>query len=153
MGDYTFILKGAGVTDTVRASSSAKDKAPPSTSGAEVGAGAGAGAGAPKKSARGKSFAFFSGFCLVQVITPVTMEVDKFATTYFAAATAVATVLDDFFSTTISTFLSMFSSVNLRLSFLSPVVSRRRLFFCRPTKPRAPYCTPSANRRWTWGRR
>ena len=83
MGDYTFILKGAGVTDTVRALSSAKEEAPPSTSGAgagaEAGAGAGAGAGAaagagatlvellPKKSARGKSSAFFSGFCLVQV--------------------------------------------------------------------------------------
>ena len=80
MGDYTFILKGAGVTDTVRASSSAKDEAPPSTSGAGAGAGAGVGAGAgatlvellPNKSARGKSFAFFSGFCLVQVKTPVT---------------------------------------------------------------------------------
>ena len=84
------------MTDTVRASSSAKDEAPPSTSGAGAGAvtdaGAGAGAGAPKKSARGKSSAFFSGFCLVQVKTPVTKEVDKTATTYFAAATAVATV-------------------------------------------------------------
>ena len=66
-GDYTFILKGAGVTDTVRASSSAKDEAPSSTSG--VGAGAGAGAGAmvvellpAKKSARGKSAAFFLDF-------------------------------------------------------------------------------------------
>ena len=88
------------MTDTVRASSLAKDEAPPSTSGAGAGAGAsagagtgaGAGAGAPKKSARGKSSAFFSGFCLLQVITPVTKEVDKSATTYFAAATAVATV-------------------------------------------------------------
>ena len=88
------------MTDTVRASSSAKDEAPPSTSGAGAGAGAGAvagagagvGAGAPKKSARGKSSAFFSGFCLVQVKTPVTKEVDKSATTCFAAATAVATV-------------------------------------------------------------
>ena len=80
------------MTDTVRASSSAKDEAPPSTSGAGVGAGASAGAGAPKKSARGKSSAFFSGFCLVQVKTPVTKEVDKSATTCFAAATAVATV-------------------------------------------------------------
>ena len=84
MGDYTFILKGSGVTDTVRASSSAKDEAPPSTSGA--------GAGAPKKSARGKSSAFYSGFCLVQVKTVGTKEVDKSATTCFAAATAVATV-------------------------------------------------------------
>ena len=73
MGDYTFILKGAGAADTVRASSSAKEEAPPSTSGAGAsagagagaGTGAGAGAGAPKKSARGKSSAFFSGFCLV----------------------------------------------------------------------------------------
>ena len=88
------------MTDTVRASSSAKDEAPPSTSGAGAGAGAGKGAGAgatlvellPKKSARGKSSAFFSGFCLVQVKTPVTKEVDKSATTYFAAATAVVTV-------------------------------------------------------------
>ena len=88
MGDYTFI-EGAGVTDTVRASSSAKDEAPPSTSGA----GAGAGAGAPKKSARGKSSAFFSGFFLVQVITPVTKEVDKSATTCFAAATDVAKMI------------------------------------------------------------
>ena len=40
MGDYTFILKGASVTDTVTASSSAKEEAPPSTSG--VGAGPGA---------------------------------------------------------------------------------------------------------------
>ena len=83
MGDYTFILKGAGVIDTVRASSSAKDEAPPSTSGVGAGAGAGAGADAganagagagatlvellPKKSARGKSSAFFSRFYLVQV--------------------------------------------------------------------------------------
>ena len=92
------------MTDTVRASSSAKDEALPSMSGAGASAGAGAGAGvgagaragagagAPKKSARGKSSAFFSGFFLVQVITPVTKEVDKSATTYFAAATAVATV-------------------------------------------------------------
>ena len=67
------------MTDTVRASSSAKDEAPLSTSGAGAGAGAGVGAGAgagagatlvellPKKSARGKSSAFFSGFFLVQV--------------------------------------------------------------------------------------
>ena len=88
------------MTDTVRASSSAKDEAPPSTSGAGVGAGAGAAAGAgatlvellPKKSARGKSAACFSGFCLVQVKTARTKEVDISATTYFAAATAVATV-------------------------------------------------------------
>ena len=96
------------MTDTVRASSSAKDEAPPSTSGAgaDAGAGAGAAAGAgvaagvgatlvellPKKSARGKSSAFFSGFCLDQVKTAGTKEVDKSATTYFAAATAVATV-------------------------------------------------------------
>ena len=80
------------MTDTVRASSSAKDEAPPSMSGAGASAGAGAGAGAPKKSAMGKSSSFFSGFCLVQVKTPVTKEVDKSATTYFAAATAVATV-------------------------------------------------------------
>ena len=118
------LLKGAGVTDTVRASSSAKDEAPPSMSGAgagagacagasagagagagagdgageRAGAGAGAGAGAmlvellPKKSARGKSSAFFSGFCLVQVKTPVSKEVDKSTTTCFVAATAVATV-------------------------------------------------------------
>ena len=73
------------MTDTVKASSSAKDEAPPSTSGAGAsagaGTGAGAGAGAAKKVARGKSSAFFSGFCLVQVITPVTKEVDKSATT------------------------------------------------------------------------
>ena len=92
MRDYPFILKGAGVIDTVRASSSPKDEAPPSTSGVGAGAGAGARAGAPKKSARGKSSAFFSGFCLVQVIRPVTKEVDKSATTCFAAATTVATV-------------------------------------------------------------
>ena len=67
------------MTDTMRASSSAKDEAPPSTSGAgaDAGAGAGARAGAgagatliellPKKSARGKSSAFFSRFYLVQV--------------------------------------------------------------------------------------
>ena len=57
------LLKRAGVTDTVRASSSAKDEAPPSTSGAGECAGAGAGATLvellPKKSARGKSSAFF----------------------------------------------------------------------------------------------
>ena len=64
------------MTDTVRASSSAKDEAPPSMSGAGAGAGefagagAGAGAGAtlvellPKKSARGKSSAFFLDFSL-----------------------------------------------------------------------------------------
>ena len=71
MGDYTFILKGAGVTDTVRPSSSAKDKAPPSTSSVGAGAGAGAAAGAgatlvellpAKKSARGKSAASFLDF-------------------------------------------------------------------------------------------
>ena len=58
------------MTDTVRASSSAKDEAPPSTSGAGAGAGAGAAAGAgatlvellPKKSARGKSAVFFLDF-------------------------------------------------------------------------------------------
>ena len=72
MGDYTFILKGAGVTDIVRASSSGKDEAPPSTSGAGAGAGAVAGAGAgatlvellPKNLARGKSSAFFLDFAL-----------------------------------------------------------------------------------------
>ena len=69
MGDYTFILKGAGVTDTVRASSSAKDEAPPSTSGAGAGAAAGAGATLvelhpAKKSARGKSSTFFLDFSL-----------------------------------------------------------------------------------------
>ena len=67
-GDYTFVLKGGGVTITVRASSSAKDEAPSSTSGAGVGAGAGAGAMLvellPKKSARGKSSAFFLDFAL-----------------------------------------------------------------------------------------
>ena len=91
---------GVLLTDTVRASSSAKDEAPPSTSGAGVGAGAGAaeGAGAtlvellPKKSARGKSAAFSSGFCLVQVKTAATKEVDISAIACFAAATAVATV-------------------------------------------------------------
>ena len=105
MGDYTFILKGAGVTDTVRALSSAKDEAPPSMSGAGAGAGADAGAGAAagagatlvellpaKKSARGKSAAFFSRFCLVQLKMARTKEVDISTTTYFAAATAVATV-------------------------------------------------------------
>ena len=144
------------MTDTVRASSSDKDDAPPSTSGAgagagagagddagagagaDVGAGAGTGAGAgaalgagatlvellPKKSARGKSAAFFSGFCLLQLKTAGTKVVDISTSTCFAVATAVATVSDDFFSTAISTFLSMFSSVNLRLSFLSSVVSR-----------------------------
>ena len=88
------------MTDTVRASSSAKDEAPPSTSGAGAGAGAGAAAGAgatlvellPKKSARGKSAAFFSGFCLVQLKTAGTKEVDISTTICFAAATAVATV-------------------------------------------------------------
>ena len=54
------------MTDTVRASSSAKDEAPPSTSGAGAGAAAGAGATLvellPKKSARGKSTAFFLDF-------------------------------------------------------------------------------------------
>ena len=92
------------MTDTVRASSSAKDEAPPSTSGAGAGAGAGAeavaraGAGAtlvellPKKSARGKSSAFFSGFCLVQLKTAGTKEIDISTTTCFAAAIAVATV-------------------------------------------------------------
>ena len=66
------------MTDTMRASSSAKDEAPPSTSGAgaDAGAGAGAAAGAgvaagvgatlvellPKKSARRKSAAFFVDF-------------------------------------------------------------------------------------------
>ena len=64
--------------DTVRALISAKGQAPPSTSGAGAGAGARAGAGAgagasadagaklvellPKKSARGKSAAFFLDF-------------------------------------------------------------------------------------------
>ena len=84
------------MTNTVRVSSSAKEETPPSTSGAGAGVGAGAGATLvkllPKKSARGKSSAFFSGFCLVQVIMPVTKEVDKSATTCFAVATAVATV-------------------------------------------------------------
>ena len=88
------------MTDTVRASSSAKDEAPPSTSGAGAGAVAGVGAGAgatlvellPKKSARGKSAAFFSGFCLVQLKTAGTKEVDISTTTCFAAATTIATV-------------------------------------------------------------
>ena len=61
------------MADTVRASSSAKGEAPPSTSGVGAGAGASAGAGAgagatlvellpAKKSARGKSAAFFLDF-------------------------------------------------------------------------------------------
>ena len=67
------------MTDTVSAFSSAKDEAPPSSSGAgagavadagaDAGAGAGAGAGATlvellpaKKSARGKSATFFLDF-------------------------------------------------------------------------------------------
>ena len=58
-GDYTFILKGDGVTDTVREPSSAKDEAPPSMSGAGAGAGATLVELLPKKSARGKSSAFF----------------------------------------------------------------------------------------------
>ena len=93
-------------------------------------AGVAAGAGAtlvellPKKSASGKSAALFLGFCLVQLKTARTKVVDISTTTCFVAATAVATVLDDFFSTAISTFLLMFSSINLRLSFLSFVVSR-----------------------------
>ena len=121
------------MTDTVRASSSAKDEAPPSTSGAGAGAGAGAAAGAgatlvellpAKKSARGKSAASFIGFCLVQLKMAGTKVVEISKATCFAAATAVATVSIDFFSTAISTLLSMFSSFNLRLSFLSSVVSR-----------------------------
>ena len=114
----------------MRASSIAKDEAPASTSGAGAGAGAGAGGGAAagagatlvelllRKSARQKSVAFFSGFCLLQLKTAGTKTVDISATTCFAAATAVATVSNDFFLTAISTFLSKFSSVNLRLSFL-----------------------------------
>ena len=51
------------MADTVRASSSAKEEAHPSTSGAGAGVGAGADATLvellPKKSARGKSAAFF----------------------------------------------------------------------------------------------
>ena len=120
------------MTGTVRASSSAKDEAPPSTSGAGAGEGAGAAAGAaatllkllPNKAARGKSAAFFSGFHLLQLKTVGTKVVVISTSTYFAAATAVVTVSDDFFSTAISTFLSMFSSVNLHLSFLSSMVSR-----------------------------
>ena len=92
------------MTDTVRASSSAKDEAPPSTSGAGAGAGAGVGAGAavgagamlvellPRNSAVGKSATFFSGFCPVQLKTTQTKEVDISTTICFAAATAVATV-------------------------------------------------------------
>ena len=88
------------MTDTGRASSLAKDEAPPSTSGAGAGAGVGAATGAgatlvellPKKSARGKSVALFSGFFLVQLKTVRTKEVDIYTTIYFAAATAVATV-------------------------------------------------------------
>ncbi len=66
--------------------------------GAGAGAGAAVGAGAtlvellPKKSARGKSAAFFSRFCLVQLKTAVTKEVDISTTICFAAVTAVATV-------------------------------------------------------------
>ena len=121
------------MTDTVRAPSSAKDEAPPSTSGAGAGAGAGAATGASamlvellpaKKSARGKSAASFFGFCLVQLKMAGTKVVEISKATCFAAATAVATVSVDFFSTAISTLLSMFSSFNLRLSFLSSVVSR-----------------------------
>ena len=75
-GRLYIYIEGGGVTDIVRASSSAKDEAPSSTSGAgagagasagagaRAGAGAGAGAGAPKKSARGKSSAFFLDFAL-----------------------------------------------------------------------------------------
>ena len=97
------------MTNTVRVSSSAKDEAPPSTSGAgaSVGAAAGAAAGAgamlvellPKKSARGKSAASFFGFCLVQLKTAGTKVVEISKATCFAAATAVATVSVDFFST------------------------------------------------------
>ena len=64
MGDYTFILKGAGVTDTVRVSSSAKDEAPPSTSGAGAGAGATLVELLPKKSARESPLHFFLDFAL-----------------------------------------------------------------------------------------
>ena len=88
------------MTDTVRASSSAKDEAPSSTSGAGAGAGSGVSAGAgatlvellPKKSARGKSAALFSGFCLLQLKMARTKVVDIPTSTCFAVATAVATV-------------------------------------------------------------
>ena len=92
------------MTDTVRASSSAKDEAPPSTSGAGAGAGAGAAAGAgatlvellpAKKSAREKSVASFSGFCLLQLKMAETKVVEISTATCFAAATAVATVSVD----------------------------------------------------------
>ena len=88
------------MTDTVRASSSAKDEAPPSTSDAGAGAGEGAAAGAgatlvellpAKKSTRGKSAASFFGFCLVQLKTAGTKVVDISTSTYFAVATAVVT--------------------------------------------------------------
>ena len=85
------------MTDTVRASSSAKDEAPPSMSGAGVGVGAGAAAGAgatlvellPKKSARGKSAASFFGFCLLQPMIAGTKTVSS----SFTAATTIANVL------------------------------------------------------------
>ena len=92
------------MTDTMRASSSSKDEAPPSMSGTGAGAGAGAGAGVaagagatlvellPKKSARGESAALFPGFCMVQLKTAGTKVVDISTTTCFAAATIVATV-------------------------------------------------------------
>ena len=47
---------------------------------------------APQEVSKGKVLCIFSGFCLVQVKTPVTKEVDISAIACFAAATAVATV-------------------------------------------------------------
>ena len=91
---------------------------------------AGAGVGAmlvellPKKLERGKSVASLFGFCLVQLMIAGTKTLYEAAISSFAAATAALHVSPDFLSTTIATFLSMFSSFNLRLSFLSSVVSR-----------------------------
>ena len=97
--------------------------------GAGVGAGAGAGAGAmlvellPKKLERGKSAASLFGFCLLQLTIAGINTPYEAAILSFPVATVALTVSVDFLSTTIATFLLMFSSVNLYLSFLSYVVS------------------------------
>ena len=90
---------------------------------------AGAGVGAlnellPKKLERGMSAASLFGFFLLQLTIAGTKTIYEATTSSFAAATASLTVSADFLSTAIATFLSMFPSFNLHVSFLSSVVSR-----------------------------
>ena len=78
----------------------------------------------PKKLERGKSAASLSGFCLLQLTIAGINTPYEATISSLAAATAALTVSANFLSTAIATFLSMFSSFYISLSFLSSMVSQ-----------------------------